>query len=160
MIEHEAISKSWKMMQIGLVVRNMDQAVNQLSMLGFGPFGRKLLPPNSIHWETVPAPGEIDVKAAMIGNVELELCCPLSGESPHMEFLKTKGEGVQHVLFAVDDLKKEVDRLTEKGAKVILGIDFGEKGGLAYVDLNTCGFVIELIEIPEEGIPPLEYDNK
>ena len=157
-MEYEAISKSWKMMQIGLVVKDMDQAVNQLSMLGFGPFGRKLLPPNAKHWETSPT-GEVDVKATMVGNVELELCCPVSGESPHMDFLKTKGEGIQHVLFAVDDLKKEVDRLTEKGAKVILGIGFGE-GGLAYVDLNTCGFTIELLQIPEEGIPPLEYDEK
>ena len=143
-------SSSWRMMQIGLVVRDMDAAVSRLTAMGFGPFVPKLLPPDS---KLTVANGhssdtEINVQRSMIGNVELELCQPISGDSPHQAFLDSKGEGVQHILFEVQDVEAELARLTDVGATVLLKIDF-KGGGLAYVDLNTCGFVIELIQLPK-----------
>jgi 4-hydroxyphenylpyruvate dioxygenase-like putative hemolysin len=89
------------------------------------------------------------VNATMVGEIELELCQPVSGESPHQEFLDSKGEGIQHVMFAVDDLEKEIDRLTKQGATVLLKAVF-DKGGLAYLDLDASGFIVELIQIPKE----------
>lgn len=78
----------------------------------------------------------------MIGEVELELCHRVSGESPHQEFLATKGEGVQHIALAVEDLAKEIARLSEAGATVVLRASLGAGGaGLAYVDLNAAGLV-------------------
>jgi methylmalonyl-CoA/ethylmalonyl-CoA epimerase len=151
MVNETNFSSSWKIMQIGLVVRNMDASVKQLTALGFGPFIPKLLPPNSqsVGADGKPSHAEIDVMRSMIGNVELELCQPVSGESPHREYLATKGEGVQHILFQVPDLNEELKRLSEKGAIVILHVRF-KGGGLAYVDLKSSGFVIELIQLPED----------
>ena len=142
--------QSWKLMQIGLVVRNMDKAVKRLSVLGFGPFAPKKLPPGTKEWfRGKPFHANVDVKATMVGNVELELCQPISGESPHQEFLDSKGDGIQHVMFAVDDLEKEIDRLTKQGATVLLKAVF-DSGGLAYLDLDASGFIVELIQMPKE----------
>lgn len=138
---------SWKLKQIGLVVKDMDKAVERFSVLGFGPFTPKILPPGAKEWfRGKPFQGRVDVKAAMVGNVELELCQPIAGDSPHQEYLDSKGEGIQHVMFAVDDLQKEIDRLTQKGAKVLLKATF-DNGSLAYIDLDVGGFIIELVQM-------------
>ena len=141
---------SWKLMQIGLVVRDMDKAIKRFSVLGFGPFAPKILPPGTKEWiRGKPSNVNVKVNATMVGEIELELCQPVSGESPHQEFLDSKGEGIQHVMFAVDDLEKEIDRLTKQGATVLLKAVF-DKGGLAYLDLDASGFIVELIQMPKE----------
>ena len=149
MAETENKSASWKFLQIGMVVRDMNQAVKRFTELGFGPFEAKLLPPSTRPGaKAKPNEGEVDVQRADMGNVELELCGPVSGESPHKEFLDTKGEGVQHLLFAVPDLNAELERFSKLGTKILLHVEFNG-GGLAYIDLNTCGFILELIQLPE-----------
>jgi methylmalonyl-CoA/ethylmalonyl-CoA epimerase len=143
-------SLSWKLMQIGLVVRDMDKAIKRFSVLGFGPFTPKILPPGTKEWiRGKPSNADVKVNATMVGEIELELCQPVSGESPHQEFLDSKGEGIQHVMFAVDNLEKEIDRLTKQGAAVLLKAAF-DKGGLAYLDLDASGFIVELIQIPKK----------
>jgi methylmalonyl-CoA/ethylmalonyl-CoA epimerase len=155
----EEISPSWKLMQVGLVVRDMDKAIKRFSALGFGPFSPKSLPPGTKVWVTEkPSDGEVDVRATMVEDMELELCQPVSGPSPHKDFLESKGEGIQHIMFAVDDLEKEIERLTEQGAKVLLGASFGNGGGLAYLDLDACGLIVELIQIPKNGM--IEVDTR
>jgi len=136
------------MLQIGLVVRNMDETVRRFSELGFGPFIPKLLPrstkPGS---KAKPMLGKVDVQRTALGNVELELCQPVSGESPHQDYLDTKGEGIQHILFAVPDLEAELDRFIKLGANILMHLTFNG-GGLAYIDLNAGGFILELIQLP------------
>lgn len=154
MARAKAATSSWKLEQIGLVVRDMGEAVERFSLLGFGPFSPKTLPPGVKEWVKGRA-GRADVKvmATMVGNVELELCQPGSADSPHRDYLEAKGEGIQHVLFTVDDLQKELDRLTRLGCTVLLRASFGDEegsGGLAYVDLNASGFIVELRQLPQE----------
>ncbi len=149
------MSLSWTLKQIGLVVRDMDKALKRFSDLGFGPFSPKTLPPNAKEWvKGKPTRADVRVMAAVVGNVELELCQPLSGDSPHRDFLDSKGEGIQHVLFSVGNLQKEIDRLTALGCSVLLRASFGdgeESGGLAYVDLDASGLIVELAQEPAKG---------
>jgi len=134
-------------MQVGLVVRDMDKAIKRFSVLGFGPFAPKILPPGTKEWiRGKPSHANVKVNATMVGEIELELCQPVSGESPHQDFLHNKGEGIQHVMFAVDDLEKEIARLTQLGATILLRANF-EDGGLAYLDLDASGFIVELIQM-------------
>ena len=42
----------------------------------------------------------------MIGDLQIELIQPLAGESPHKEFLETRGEGIQHIACAVDNVDR------------------------------------------------------
>jgi len=147
---------SWKLTQIGLVVRDMQRAVERFAQLGIGPFEPKVLPPGtreSINGE--PSLAEITVQGTMVGNVEVELCQPVSGDSPHKDYLESKGEGIQHVLFTVDNLDAEISRLTGLGCKVLLEARFGEEEGtgrLAYVDLDASGLVVELLELPTKAV--------
>jgi methylmalonyl-CoA/ethylmalonyl-CoA epimerase len=145
-------SSSWQMKQIGLVVRDMDKAIDRLTALGFGPFDPKVLPPDVKEWVKGKATrADIKVTATMVGNTELELCQPLSGESPHRDYLESKGEGIQHVLFDVENLQAEIDRLTTLGCFILLRASFGDEegaGGLAYVDLDACGLIVELRQRP------------
>ena len=149
MAKEENKTSSWKFLQIGMAVRDMDQAVKRLTELGFGPFEAKLLPPSAKPGpQAKPMTGKVDVQRADMGNIELELCGPVSGESPHQDFLDAKGEGIHHILFAVPDLDAEVDRFIKLGAKVTLHITFNG-GGLALLDLNASGLCLELIQLPE-----------
>jgi len=52
-------------------------------------------------------------------------------------------------MFTVDDLEKEIDRLTKQGATVLLRAKF-DSGGLAYLDLDASGFIVELVQRPKE----------
>ena len=140
-------SQSWELTQVGVVVRDMDRAVERLSSLGIGPFESRLLPPDREEWyRGKPHKGNVKINMARIGNVELELVQPVEGESVHKEFLDSKGEGIQHVMFGVDDFDSEVARLTKGGASELLRAKMPGGRGIAYLDLNVGGIIIELVQ--------------
>jgi methylmalonyl-CoA/ethylmalonyl-CoA epimerase len=145
----KVVSPSWELVQVGFVVRDMDQAVKRFSALGFGPFAPMPLPPGTKAWfREQPNDARVDLKTVTIGNVALELLHPVSGQSPHKEFLDSKGEGIHHVMFAVDDLGYEIERLTKLGATILFRVSFGndDRGGVVYLDFGTSGLVLELIQ--------------
>jgi hypothetical protein len=140
-------SKSWKLMQIGVVVRDMNKAVERLESFGFGPFASWPLPPDAkVLYRGKPSLLDIKVSMANLGDVQLELIQPTEKESLHKEFLDEKGEGIQHVLFGVDDVDKELAALSEKGASIVLKATLPSGGTIAYVDLNVGGLVVELVQ--------------
>jgi methylmalonyl-CoA/ethylmalonyl-CoA epimerase len=134
--------------QIGVVVRDMEKTIEQLTLLGLGPFKIKMPPPEARDvfrgQPFIPAE-RVLIKSTQMGNVELELIQPLQGASPHQEYLDEKGEGIQHIAFSVDNLENEVERLTKKGATVLLQSDRKSKGGVAYLDINAAGLIVELV---------------
>jgi len=134
--------------QVGVVVRDMDKAIERLSSLGIGPFEPKVLPPDRQEWfRDKPLNAELKLSSTMMGEVELELIQPVEGESPHKEFLDSKGEGIQHIACVVDDLDSEVDKLNKQGVSVLLRAKRpGGRGGVAYLDLGVAGLIIELIQ--------------
>ena len=143
----ETGTQSWTLTQVGVVVKDVNKVVERLSSLGIGPFEPKNLPPDRNEWfRGKPMDADFNIQAARIGNVELELIQPLKGDSPHKEFLETKGEGIQHVMFAVDDFEKELDRLTKQGVEVLLRAKFPGTSGVAYLDLGAGNFVVELVQ--------------
>ncbi len=140
-------TQSWKIMQVGVVVRDIDKAIEHLSSLGIGPFESRALPPDTEEWfRGKPLKAKFKISMAKVGDVDLELIQPVKGESPHREFLDSKGEGIQHVMFAVDDLDEEVARLTKNGASILLRAKFPTGGGIAYLDLGVGGIVFELVQ--------------
>lgn len=135
--------------QIGVVVKDLDKAIGRLSALGIGPFYSKTPPPaaRSIFRGQPFIPRErVNIQAAMMGNAELELVQPLGGESPHKEYLDEKGEGIQHIAFTVDDLNKATEILTSRGCTLLMKGDRGDGGGVAYIDLNVGGIIVELVK--------------
>jgi methylmalonyl-CoA/ethylmalonyl-CoA epimerase len=138
-----------RLIHIGVVVRDMNKTIERLTALGIGPFKPRILPPDARETYCgkpfVPSK-RVTIQTTQIGGMELELIQPIDGESPHQEFLQEKGEGIQHLGFMVDNLKKDVERLTGQGSEILLTSQFKGGGGVAYLDLDAAGLIVELVQ--------------
>jgi methylmalonyl-CoA/ethylmalonyl-CoA epimerase len=135
-----------EMIQVGVVVKDMEKTIERLTSLGFGPFQPKVFPPDAEQWfRGKPMDAKFKIFSTQIGPIEFELIQPVEGKSPHREFLESRGEGIQHIAFAVKDLDKEVNKLTSKGSKVELKANLPD-ANVAYMDLDIGGLVVELIQ--------------
>ncbi len=135
-----------EMIQVGVVVKDMEKTIARLNSLGFGPFKPKIFPPDAEQWfHGQPMDAKFKIYSTQIGPMEFELIQPLEGKSPHQEFLDRKGEGIQHIAFAVKDLEGQVNKLTQKGSKVELKANL-QDANVAYMDLDVGGLVVELIQ--------------
>jgi methylmalonyl-CoA/ethylmalonyl-CoA epimerase len=132
---------------IGLVVRDIDKAIDCLSSLGIGPFESPWLDPplKEKLFRGKPTEYRLKMSNGKIGQVTLELIQPVEGESAQKEFLESHGEGIQHIGFAVGDLDSEVAKLVKKGAKVLISGRW-TGGGYAYLEMDASGMIIELIQ--------------
>jgi methylmalonyl-CoA/ethylmalonyl-CoA epimerase len=54
-----------------------------------------------------------------VGETRIELVEPAAEDSPLVKFLETKGPGIHHLCFEVDDIDGEIEKLTRKGARLI-----------------------------------------
>lgn len=87
-----------------------------------------------------------------IGESNIELVQPAEPDSPLTKFLETKGQGIHHICFEVDDVEAEVKAFLEKGATMI---DQKPRPGahgakVAFVHPKSSnGVLIELCELPK-----------
>ena len=87
-----------------------------------------------------------------IGESNIELVQPSEPDSPLVKFLETKGQGIHHICFEVDDVEAEVKAYLEKGATMV---DQKPRPGahntkVAFVHPKSSGGVfIELCELPK-----------
>jgi len=138
-----------RMVHVGVVVRDMDKTIQRLTALGIGPFKARILPADAqekYRGKPFTPSKRVKIQITQIGNMELELIQPIDGESPHQEFLDQKGEGIQHLGFIVNDLAKDVKHLTAEGSTVLLESQFKGGGGVAYLDLDAAGIIVELVQ--------------
>ena len=136
--------------QVGIVVKDLDQAIEfYTNTLGIGPFQvMDVSLKGCIYWGRTT---DCRMKLAMAksGSIEIELIQVLEGETPHTEFLREKGEGVQHLRFSVDDLGAMLGQFARKGIEPVWQHTIPEVG-LSYAYLNADavgGVMIELIEM-------------
>ena len=133
--------------QVGIVVKDVDKAAEGLSNLCIGPFVPLDAEP-TVRWEEQGKPTEIKIKSrfAYIGQIEIELIEPLS-PSMQKEFLESKGGGIHHVGFMVEDIDKEVEAMKDKGYRVVQRGWRPTAGGYAYFDTEeSCGIMLEIIQ--------------
>ena len=87
-----------------------------------------------------------------IGESNIELVQPSEPDSPVTKFLESKGQGIHHICFEVDDVDAEVKAYLEKGATLI---DQKPRPGahntkVAFVHpKSSSGVLIELCELPK-----------
>jgi len=107
------------------------------------------------------SPSGVEVVAAQktkvgflkIGESNIELVQPAEADSPLVKFLETKGPGIHHICFEVDDVEAEVKTFLEKGAALI---DQKPRPGahntkVAFVHpKSSSGVLIELCELPKD----------
>jgi methylmalonyl-CoA epimerase len=74
------------------------------------------------HEKTTPVKNTVqDVNVQFLakeGSLDLKLIEPASKDSPLINFLRTRGEGLHHVCFKEDDLNKALGHIQQKGARV------------------------------------------
>ena len=131
-IKNDIIGSNWTFHHLGVIVRDMDEAVKYYESMGiftFQPeFGQRL-------------------RVAELASHRIELISPIESLPMFKEFLETKGEGMHHMAFTVDNLDSEKARLKAKGIPVIIERKFPAGGGIAFFDIGKYGgVVIELME--------------
>src|SRR4030042_998873 len=133
--------------QIGILVKDIEEAKKNLEDIGIGPFGGLDAEP-TVKWEAWGQPTEVRLKMLFtkIGPLEIELIEPLS-DCMQKDFLDNHGEGIQHYSFFVDDIDEVVEYMAEKGYKVVQRGWRVKNGGYAFLDTEAkCGFLLGVIE--------------
>ncbi|MCL5265780.1 MAG: VOC family protein [Chloroflexi bacterium] len=147
--------------QIGIVVRDVDKAVERYwNELGIGPWMIFTFGPGvkktTYHGE--PCSFALRIAMAQVGPLFIELLQPLSGPTPHQEFLDQHGEGVQHLGVFVQSFEQAAEEMRRLGYEEITaahGIGPKGDGAAAYFDTqDSLGTLLELIEMPGEMPPP------
>ncbi|PZR07241.1 MAG: methylmalonyl-CoA epimerase [Flavobacterium psychrophilum] len=94
-----------KLEHIGIAVKNLDK-----SNLLFA----KLLGIEHYKIEEVASEG-VRTSFFMIGDVKIELLEATRADSPIAKFIEKRGEGLHHLAFEVDDIKKQMELTEEEG---------------------------------------------
>ena len=132
-----------KLDHVGVVVRDLDKAIEYYQSLGIGPFEHRSM--DKIAEKTLYGKADdskVKIAMAQLGPIKIELIQPVAGTSVQQEFLDSRGEGINHLCFSVDDLDKEAARLVEKGLKVMFRTKRTGGGSVAYFDTRKVGDVI------------------
>ncbi|MGI5891701.1 MAG: VOC family protein [Bacillota bacterium] len=142
---------------VGFVVEDVDKTAEYFwKKFGIGPWAFIEFGPNveKSTYYGEPCSNLMKIAESQVGPISLELIQPVSGPLPHMDFLKTKGEGMQHLGFMIDS-PQEAEKLKNLGYNVICsasGIGDMKDGFAAYFDTDkSLGCVLELGCYPTDG---------
>lgn len=130
--------------QVGIVVRDLEQARAFYERLGIGPFTEGPSA-SALDRRIYGRPGPDAVVRGLVapmGRLEFELLQPVSGDSVQAEFLRTRGEGVIHICAYTDDLERDTAAMHELGFEPISSARLDDGGTFAYFDTREVGGVI------------------
>ena len=150
------MEKDWRFDHVGVIVKDLDKTVAYYESLGIATFRPEHLFDANTFLEFKlygKTPADLDVhrgRYMQIGPVAYELLQPVSGESIHDDFFNDKGEGIEHVGYAIDDLEAETAMMVEKGLPIIVSGQRRDGSGFAYFGLRKKGggMIIELTKRP------------
>ena len=138
-----------KMIQIGIVTDNLDEAIKQMEIFGLKgwrpmPFRAEFIPDMII--DGTPSDLAIDCAVCDYNGMEIELIQPIS-ESVFMDWLREHGPGVHHLAFKpVDGYKSFMEEYRAMGMTHL--IDAGDADGtrgFTYLDtVKQLGFYAEI----------------
>ncbi|MEM3579757.1 MAG: methylmalonyl-CoA epimerase [Candidatus Bathyarchaeia archaeon] len=126
---------------VGVAVKNLDEAISVYrDILGFKLLSVHVLPERKVKVAFLSAGGE----------TQIELLEPLGSDSPVAKFLESRGEGIHHIAVKVDDIKRALEELKNKGVMLVdekprTGAE-GKK--IAFVHpKSTKGVLLELVMV-------------
>ena len=109
----------------------------------------------------LPFEGTEDVHAAKtttaffpVPGTRIELVHPLNGEGPLVGYLAKRGGGLHHICFRTDDILTDMQRLRDKGYRLLSDTPQPGAHGTQIVFVHpksTDGVLIELAQHPEPG---------
>jgi len=131
--------KSERIDHIGIVVKSIEE---RLSVY------RDLLKLEVTGIEELPERG-LKVAFIKVGDTRIELLEPLSENSQISKFLESRGEGIHHIAFRVDDVKAAIEEAVSLELKPLSREPELGAGGTKIVFLHpksTGGVLMELVE--------------
>jgi len=137
-----------RFIQIGIVVKSVDETIKYFQQM----FGFKDFETRYVDYPTATYYGKVAGYKGKrgffyLGPVQIELIELVSGKTVHEDFLKTKGEGLNHLGFRVDDLETAKKDAENAGLHVIQSFTRPDGSGFAYIDSDRVGGVmIEMIQ--------------
>jgi len=98
-----------KVSHVAIAVQNVEEAAKfYTEKLGLAVSGKEVVAGSKVRVGFIP-----------VGETRIELVQPDSPDSPITKFLETRGPGLQHICFEVDDVVAELKRLDAAGVKLI-----------------------------------------
>ena len=123
--------------QIGIVVRDIEKTAEYYySTFGIGPFSIQEVKLDGAMLRGKPTTTTIKVAFAQSGPVQVELIQSLDGENIYTEFLASRGEGLHHLGFQVDDLDGMLAEFAKEGIEPVFYQSF-PGFGIPFAYLNT-----------------------
>ena len=123
---------------IGIAVKDLEAGIAFYEKLGLKLEGIEEVPSQKVKVAFFPC-----------GETRIELLCPTSEESPIAKFIEKKGEGIQHLAFAVDDINDALKQVSDLGLALI---DKEPRPGAHHSEIafmhpkSSLGVLIELCE--------------
>ncbi|HOZ01151.1 MAG TPA: methylmalonyl-CoA epimerase [Candidatus Syntrophosphaera sp.] len=123
---------------IGIAVQDLEDGIAFYEKLGLTLEGVEVVPSQMVKVAFFPC-----------GDTRIELLAPTSEESPVAKFIEKKGEGIQHIAFAVDDLPEELAKAEDSGIRLI---DKEPRPGAHHADIaflhpkSSLGVLIEFCQ--------------
>ncbi len=147
---NEPILRTTNICQIGLVVRDIDGAVERYSAL-FGVPKPEIILTDEMDKARTTFRGALSPARAKLaffdlGKIVLELIEPVGGPSTWQESLDTKGEAVHHIAFQVEDTGRAVQSFAGIGVGIAQQ-GYYTGGMYTYVESEAeFGVVFELLQ--------------
>jgi len=150
------MENSWNLIHLGMPVKDLDKAMADFNKLGAASFKEEFLIDSSnfeeylVYGKTPDPVVKTRGIFCQMGPVWLELLQPVQGHTVHKEFLESKGEGIGHIAYQVEDLDAETAKLVEQGFPVVLS--FTRKGETeragVYIDTRNSfsGLITEFVK--------------
>ena len=98
-----------KIDHIGIAVKSLEEALKVFQ----DALGMRLVSTEVVETQ------KVKVGFLPLGELNLELLEPTQSDSNIAKFIETRGEGIHHLAIEVDDIRSTLDRIKEKGVKLI-----------------------------------------
>ena len=134
-----------------IVVKNMARAEKFYNSIGIGPWLD--YPPldqfTALEMPDVPGFKKLKFKYCQLGPVQFQLGCPPPGGTPQRKFLETRGEGVFHIGFVVDDVDSGESQAVRMGLDPYMRGRRDNGSGFSYFDVaDKAGVTLSIRKSP------------
>jgi len=147
-IEDMGIGIFKRLHHICIVVEDLERAVKYYESVGIGPW--LAFPPLDAFRDELEVPDRdgffrLKYRYANLDNIQIQLCEPGPGGTPQRRFLETRGEGVYHLGFGVDDCDDAESAGLAAGLRVGARGRRADRTGFTYFDTrDNAGVTLEV----------------
>ncbi len=132
---------------IGVVARNLDEAVKRYEEMGAGPFKKFRLPDDqfNVKWRQhfgKSADDHVQLVAwGQMGPIAVEIFENVKGDSLQKHFLETRGEGVWHYGYDVENMAETIEFMRQRGIGIVGEAEYADGTRMVYFDTLGLGGV-------------------